>query len=65
MGPGLDLYSYNDAILKHLFDYPLDFAYPDLTVPGENDSHRDYLLTGATPNLYEYAPTVDIGIPDI
>ncbi len=52
---GLDLYSYNDAILKHLFDYPLDFAYPDLTVPGENDSHRDYLLTGATPNLYEYA----------
>lgn len=52
---GLDLYSYNNAIFKHLFDYPLSFAYPDLTLPGENDSHRESLLTATTGNLYEYA----------
>ena len=52
---GLDLYSYNNAIFKHLFDYPLIFAYPDLTLPGENDSHRESLLTATTANLYEYA----------
>jgi len=51
---GLDLYSYDNAIFKHLFDYPIDFAYPDLTLPGENDSHRESLLNGVTPTLYEY-----------
>jgi hypothetical protein len=51
---GLDLYSYDNAIFKHLFDYPIDFAYPDLSLPGENDSHRDSLLDGYAPILYEY-----------
>ena len=52
---GLDLYSYNNAIFKHLFDYPIDFAYPDLTQPGENDFYRENMLTGVAPRLYEYA----------
>jgi hypothetical protein len=51
---GLDLYRYNNCIFKYMFDFPLLFAYPDLTTPGENDSHRDSLLTGYIPTLYEY-----------
>ena len=51
---GLDLYRYNNCIFKNMFDFPLFFAYPDLTTPGENDSHRDSLVTGYIPTLYEY-----------
>jgi Heparinase II/III-like protein/Alginate lyase len=51
---GLDLYRYNNCIFKYMFDFPLLFSYPDLTTPGENDSHRDSLVTGYIPTLYEY-----------
>ncbi len=51
---GLDLYRYNDSILKYLFDYPLLFAYPDLSVPAENDSRRIWLRSIYYPVLYQY-----------
>lgn len=61
----LDLYRYNDCILKYMFDFPLLMSYPDLTTPGENDAHRESIVLcafpnalknfGAPPNLYEYA----------
>jgi hypothetical protein len=52
---GIDFYRAHDAIFKYMFDFPLLFAYPDFTLPGEADSHRDYLITGSTASLYEYA----------
>ena len=62
---GLDLYRYNDCILKYMFDFPILMSYPDLSTPGENDAHRESMLVcpypsqirqfGAPPNLYEYA----------
>jgi hypothetical protein len=51
---GLDLYRHNNCIFKHMFDFPLLLAYPDMTIFGENDSRRDYLRTGYIPTLYEY-----------
>ena len=51
---GLNLYGYNNAILKTLFDFPLMLAYPDMTLPGENDSRRFPLRSGELPTLYEY-----------
>ena len=51
---GLDLYRYNDSILKYLFDYPLLFAYPDLSVPAENNSRRIWLRSIYYPVLYQY-----------
>jgi hypothetical protein len=51
---GLDFYRYNNCILKHMFDFPLLFAYPDLTTPAENDSHRVSLAVDYVPTLYEY-----------
>jgi hypothetical protein len=51
---GLDLYSHNNAILKYLFDFPLLLAYPDMSLPGENDSRRFFLRSGEHPTLYEY-----------
>ncbi len=51
---GLDLYSYNDAILKYIFDFPLLLAYPDLSDPGENNSRRTRLTGIYYPGLYEY-----------
>jgi hypothetical protein len=62
---GLDLYRYNDCILKYMFDFPILMSYPDLTTPGENDAHHESMIVcaypnqinnfGAAPNLYEYA----------
>lgn len=52
---GLDLYSYNNAILKRFFDFPLIIAYPDATLPGLNDGARSPLAAGKNPALYEYA----------
>jgi hypothetical protein len=52
---GLDLYRYNDCIFKYMFDFPLLLSYPDFTTPGENDSHREILLGGSAPGLYDYA----------
>lgn len=53
---GLDLYRYNDCILKYMFDYPFLLNYPDMTSPGENDSPRGSKESegGYTPTLYEY-----------
>ena len=51
---GLDLYRYNDSILKYVFDYPLLFAYPDLSVPAENNSRRIWLRSIYYPVLYQY-----------
>jgi len=60
----LDLYRYNDCILKYMFDFPILMSYPDLTTPGENDAHRESIVLcafpsqknnfGAPPNVYEY-----------
>jgi len=52
---GTDFYRNNNGIFKSMFDFPILLSYPDLTVPGLNDSHRESLLTGAVPVLYEYA----------
>jgi hypothetical protein len=41
---GMDLYRYHNGVLKGLFDSPLEFAYPDLTVPATHDSARTSLL---------------------
>ncbi len=51
---GLDLYHYNDSILKYVFDFPLLLAYPDMSVPGENDSRRLWLHSLYYPVLYQY-----------
>lgn len=51
---GLDLYGQNDAILKYVFDFPLLLAYPDMSLPGENDSRRLWLHSLYYPALYEY-----------
>jgi len=61
----VDLYRHNDCIFKYMFDFPILMAYPDLSVPGENDSHRESMflcaapsrmkMFGAPPNVYEYA----------
>ncbi len=52
---GLDLYGYNNSILKYVFDGLLLAAYPDLSTPAENDSHRAWLRRGQNRTLYEYA----------
>lgn len=52
---GIDLYRHNNAIFKNMFDFPLLLGYPDLSTPGLNDSHREYIMSGFTPTLYEYA----------
>lgn len=52
---GIDLYRHNNAIFKNMFDFPLLMGYPDLTTPGLNDAHRESMLSGYTPTLYEYA----------
>ena len=52
---GLDFYSAHDSIFKYMFDFPLLFAYPDLTLPAEADLHRDYLINNLTASLYDYA----------
>ena len=52
---GLDLYRYNNGIFKYMFDFPLLFAYPDMTTPGENDASRSSMLKGFVPTMYEYA----------
>ena len=38
-----------------MFDFSILLSYPDFTTPGLNDAHRETLLTGAAPILYEYA----------
>ena len=52
---GVDFYRNDNGIFKSMFDFPILLGYPDLTVPGLNDSHRESLLTGSVPVLYEYA----------
>ena len=54
---GLDLYRYNDSILKYLFDYPLLFTYTDLSVPAENDSRRIWLRR----SIIRSSTNMDIG----
>lgn len=51
---GIDMYRYRDGALKRLFDSPLEFSYPDLTTPAENDSHHGSIV-GGDSFLYEYA----------
>ena len=50
----VDFYRNNNGIFKSMFDFPILLSYPDLTVPGLNDSHRESLLTGSVPVIYEY-----------
>jgi hypothetical protein len=52
---GVDLYRNNNGIFKNMFDFCILLGYPDLTTPGLNDAHRDTLLSGSAPTLYEYA----------
>jgi Heparinase II/III-like protein/Alginate lyase len=52
---GLNLYTYNDSILKYMFDFPIMFGYPDLTTPGENDAHRESMQKGYAKTVFEYA----------
>ena len=51
---GIDMYRYRDGVLKHLFDSPLEFSYPDLTTPAKNDSGHGSVI-GTDSFLYEYA----------
>ena len=51
---GIDLYRYNDSILKYVFDFPLLIAYPNLRIAGENDSHLLWLSQLYFPAIYEY-----------
>lgn len=50
---GYDLWSFDDARLKMLFDSPLRYAYPDGTAPGINDSGRAS-LSDWTAMIYDY-----------
>lgn len=52
---GLDLYRYNNSILKYLFDGLLLTAYPDLSTPAERDSGRVWLQWGYHATLFQYA----------
>lgn len=51
---GIDMYRYRDGALKRLFDSPMEFSYPDLTTPAQNDSSHGSVI-GADSYLYEYA----------
>jgi hypothetical protein len=50
----IDMYRYRDGALKHLFDSPIQYSYPDLTSPAMHDSGRDSIV-GTDSFLYEYA----------
>ncbi len=50
----IDMYRYRDGALKHLFDSPIQYSYPDLTSPAMHDSGRDSIV-GNDSFLYEYA----------
>ena len=52
---GIDMYRYRNGALKGLFDFPMLLAYPDMTLPALNDAHREHLVGGNMPVLYEYA----------
>ncbi len=51
---GLDLYRVNGAILKYMFDAPLLLAFPDLTLPGQADAQRRFVVDEYNPSMYEY-----------
>ncbi len=51
---GVDLWSYDHARFKQLFDSPLRYAYPDGTLPGINDSARGKFGSWQTM-VYDYA----------
>jgi hypothetical protein len=57
---GIDMYRYDNGILKRLFDSPLQFAYPDLSLPSTHDSARGEVVPTQNwnddgPHTYEYA----------
>jgi hypothetical protein len=49
----IDLYGYNNAILKNMFDAPLLFSYPDMTEPGMGNGRRS-LFAYHVNTLYEF-----------
>jgi hypothetical protein len=51
---GIDLYRHNNAIFKSMFDFPILYSYPDMTVPGIG-SGRATLFNGGVSASYEYA----------
>ena len=50
---GIDLWGFDNARFKQLFDSPLRYAYPDGTMPGINDSGRAKMGTWQTM-VYDY-----------
>jgi len=50
---GIDLYGFQNARFKLLFDSPLWYAYPDSTLPGINDSGR-VTLGDWTTEVYDF-----------
>lgn len=50
---GIDLWGFDNARFKQLFDSPLRYAYPDGTLPGINDSGRGELGSWQTM-VYDY-----------
>jgi hypothetical protein len=51
---GIDLWSFDNARVKRLFDSPLRYAYPDGSAPGINDSGRTRFGDWSTMS-YDYA----------
>jgi hypothetical protein len=51
---GIDLWGFDHARVKRLFDSPLRYAYPDGTAPGLNDSSRAR-FDNWTAMIYDYA----------
>ncbi len=57
---GVDMYKYDNGILKQLFNAEIMFTYPDLTFPSTHDSGRSSIIPEETwnddgPRAYEYA----------